>query len=399
MHPVLIEISASLTTLLVITAVFFVGGLISARFKPAAGDASYLASMLGFNVRWGEVDKSWGESFGRAALQAAVAAGVAFALGKVIPTLSPGFDGIPLHFYGVMMASAFVVGIYVSQKQADHERLPPVTMRDAGGRVVRGKDGKPIVISSRELVGDLAFYLLLSGLAGSRILYIITRWGDEYSRNPAKIFKIWEGGLVWYGGLIGATLVAVWFVRKHKISFLPYGDIFVPGVALGHGIGRLGCFAAGCCFGNPATEGSFLGVQFPAGSQAFQAHVGEGLISSSALASAPVYPTQIMEAGAEGLIFFALLWIRSRKRFHGQVLISYFGLYAVWRFVNEMFRGDDIRSFWFKWPADAHTPMLMSTSQGIAILMAIAALVLLVVLLKKRGGVGAEARADQANAA
>lgn len=399
MHPVLIEISASLTTLGFITAIFFAGGLVSARFKPAASDASYLANMLGFNVRWGEVDKSWGESVGRAALQAAVAAGVAFAFAKVVPSLSPGFTGIPLHFYGVMMASAFIVGIYVSQKQADHERLPPVTVRDSSGRVVKGADGKPVVITSRELVGDLAFYLLLSGLAGSRVLYIITRWGDEYSRNPAKIFKIWEGGLVWYGGLIGATLVAVWFVRKHKISFLPYGDIFVPGVALGHGIGRLGCFAAGCCFGNPAADGSFLGVQFPAGSPAFSAHMGEGLISAGSLASAPVYPTQIMEAGAEGLIFFALLWIRARKRFHGQVLISYFGLYAAWRFINEMFRGDDIRSFWFKWPADAKHPMMMSTSQGIAVLMAIAALVLLAFLLKKRGNVTASAAADQANAA
>lgn len=399
MHPVLFEISASLTTLLVIVGVFFVGGVISSRFKPAAGDASYLASMLGMNVRWGEVARPWGESLVRALVQAAVAGGVAFALGKIAPSLSPGFDGIPLHFYGMMMASAFIVGIYVSQKQADHERLPSVTLVDAKGKALKDEKGKPVVLTSRQLVGDLSFYLLLAGLAGSRILYIITRWEDEYSRNPAKIFKVWEGGLVWYGGLIAATLVAVWFVKKHSISFLPYGDILVPGVALGHGIGRLGCFAAGCCFGNPAMEGFPLSVQFPAGSPAHASHIGEGLISSGALASAPVYPTQVMEAGAEGLIFFALLWIRARKRFHGQVLISYFGLYAVWRFINEMFRGDDIRSFWFKWPEGAHKPMLMSTSQGIAIIMAVAALVILAVLLKKRGRVQADSSAAQANAA
>lgn len=396
MHPVLFEIALSPVTLAVIGLVFFVGGLIAFRFKSAAGDASYLASALGMHVRWGEVERPWGEAAGRAALNAAVAVGVAFALGKVAPSLSPGFEGIPLHVYGVMMATAFIVGIYISQRQAVHERLPPVVLTDARGKPLRDAKGQPQMLSSKELVGDLAFYLLLAGLAGSRVLYIITRWGDEYSRNPGKIFRIWEGGLVWYGGLIAATLVAVWFVRKHKISFLPYGDILVPGVALGHGIGRLGCFAAGCCFGNAAPEGTALAVQFPPGSPAFSAHLGDGLIHAGAAASAPVYPTQIMEAGAEGLIFFALLWIRARKRFHGQVLISYFGLYAVWRFINEMFRGDDIRSFWFKWPEGAAKPMMMSTSQGIAILMAFAALVILVVLMRKRGKVQPTADASSA---
>lgn len=387
MHPVLFEITASWTTLFVVVGVFFAGGLVSARFKPAAGEASYLASMLGMNVRWGEVNKPWGEAIGRAAVQAGVAGAVAFAIGKVAPSVSPGADGIPLHLYGVMMACAFMVGIFISQKQAEHERLPAVKLVDTVGRPVKDSGGKPVVVTSKELVGDLAFYLLIAGLAGSRVLYIITRWGDEYARNPGKVFRIWEGGLVWYGGLIAATLVAVWFVRKHRISFLPYGDILVPGVALGHGIGRLGCFAAGCCFGNPAADGFPLSVEFPVGSPAFASHVHEGLISAGALASAPVYPTQIMEAGAETLIFFALLWIRARKRFHGQVLISYFALYAVWRFINEMFRGDDIRSFWFRWPADAAKPMLMSTSQGIAILMALAAGVLLLFLARKRGKV------------
>lgn len=393
MHPILFTIPLHWATLVVFVALFFAGGLISARFKPADRDSSYLAAFLGLAVKWGEVDKPWNEAIKKGLSQAAIAAVLGIAIAKAAPGLAPGSNGIPLHIYGVMMAIAFIVGIAVSTKQATHEGLPPVPVRAADGSLIKDKQGKLVTITSAELVNDLTFYLLVAGLVGSRILYIITRWDAEYSKNPAKIFRVWEGGLVWYGGLIAATLVAVWFVRKHRIAFLPYGDVLVPMVSLGHGIGRLGCFAAGCCFGNPAAPGFPLTVQFPENSPAWQDHLHDHLIGPGSLWSAPVYPTQIMEAAAETLIFFALLWIRSRKRFHGQVLLSYFGMYAVWRFINEMFRGDDIRSFFFRWPSQEH-PMLLTTSQGVSIGMAVTAVVLLVVLLRKRGQAHAHAAAE-----
>jgi phosphatidylglycerol:prolipoprotein diacylglycerol transferase len=232
-------------------------------------------------------------------------------------------------------------------------------------------------------MSDLAFYLLIAGLAGSRIVYIMTRWDTDYARDPKQVLMFWNGGLVWYGGLIGATLVTLWFIRKQGIAFLPYGDAIVCGVSLAHAVGRLGCFAAGCCFGNVAAKGFPLAVQFPPESPAAEAHLEDHLITSLHQASLPVYPTQIMEALGEVFIFFILLRVRSRKRFHGQVLMTYFFLYAILRTGLEMFRGDKIRSFFFTWPNEK-APMLLSTSQGISIGMAVVALSLTIFLIRQK---------------
>lgn len=397
MHPVLFTIPFSWVTLALLMTVFGVGGLLRGRFKPAERDSSYLWHLLGLNIRWGDVANPWSKALVTGLVQGGVAAAVGYGIFLVTRSVSPGLEGLPLHIYGVMMATAFIVGISLLAHQARREQLPPVLLRDAKDRPLRGRDGKPQSVSSADLVTDLAFYLLFAGLVGSRVLYIITRWEAEYAANPIRVFKITEGGLVWYGGFIGALLVAFWFIRRHKVSFLPYADILIPSVALGHGIGRLGCFAAGCCYGNVAHEGFPLTVQFPAGSPAFHDHSSAGLLGFGAEHSLPVYPTQLFEAGGETLIFFALLFIRSRKRFHGQVLLSYLFLYPLLRTVIEMFRGDAIRGFLFRWPTE-EAPMLLSTSQAVSIGVALTGIALTIAILRQKSRAAASA-ADSDTAA
>jgi phosphatidylglycerol:prolipoprotein diacylglycerol transferase len=384
MHPILLNIPLTWPTLLAFAAIFGIGGTVRARFKPADRDVSYLASFLGMAVKWGEVQAPWGKAIGTGAMQAVMAAAAGIVVRLVAKQIAPGFEAIPLHVYGVMMATAFIVGIWLATRQAKHELLPSVVMLAPNGKAMVDAKGNKLTISASDLVSDLAFYLLLAGLAGSRILYIITRWEDEYSHHPMKIFQVWEGGLVWYGGLIAATLVAFWFVRKHKVSFWPYADILVPGVALGHAIGRIGCFSAGCCFGNVAAPGFPLTMQFPAGSPALAEHINNHLLDATAQWSLPVYPTQLLEASGETLIFLALLFIRSKKRFHGQTLLTYFILYPILRFVIEMFRGDSIRAFLLHWPEKGHE-MLLSTSQAASIVVAIAGIVLTIGIIRGRG--------------
>jgi phosphatidylglycerol:prolipoprotein diacylglycerol transferase len=400
MYPVLFQIPLGLLTFVVVGLLFFAGGVVRARFAPAEHDASYLASFLGLNVQWSKVVAPWSKALAGGVQPALVAVGLAVAarygLGSL---LKPGVDGtpsIPLHGYGVMMAIAFLVGIGLATRQAAREGLPPVPVRGADGRQLVGPDGRKAFIAAPELVSDLAFWILVAGLVGSRILYIFTRWQAEYARNPMKVLYVWEGGLVWYGGLIGATAAAFYFIRKHGIPFLPYGDVLIPSVALGHALGRIGCFAAGCCFGNVATEHFPFGVSFPPGSPAYAEHLAEHLLGAGALGSLPVYPTQLLESLGEVLIFGALLLVRSRKRFHGQVVLTYFTLYPLLRFVIEMFRGDKIRAFFFHWP-EVGKEMLLSTSQGISIAIALAGFALTLAILRQKNRAAATGAAPAAS--
>lgn len=382
MHPILFEIPLGWLTIAVLAVLLGLGAVIRSRFAPSSGESSYLMSTLGLSVDWSKVAAPWSKALGAGAVQAVVVGAIASAALWFARQKNPELDSLPLHTYGVMMATAFIVAIALATRQARFENLPSAPLRDKKGRQLVDKSGKKLTISPQEMVADLAFYALLAGLGGSRVLYIFTRWSEEYSRDPMKVFRIWEGGLVWYGGLIGATLTIVWFVRSRKVRFLPYGDLLVPGVALAHGIGRLGCFAAGCCFGNVAAPWFPFPVSFPQNSPAFHEHLGQGLVEFGAASSLPVYPTQLIEAGGEVIIFLILLFVRKRKKFQGQVLLTYFYLYPLLRSVIEMFRGDNIRGFFFRWPSE-EAPLLLSTSQGVSLLVAIAGISLTIVLSRQ----------------
>ncbi len=240
----------------------------------------------------------------------------------------PIFGGIRIYTYGVLVALAFVSAIGWTTREA---RLAHI---------------------KKDFVLDLAFYIVLAALAGARVLYILVDW-ERYVAHPAEILKVWEGGLVFYGGLLGSIAVSFYYIRKHGYRFFQIADVFMPAVALGHAIGRLGCFAAGCCYGREA--GDFpLAVVFPLN------HF------SLAPAGIPLLPSQLFESATALVIFGILIFIRRHKKFEGQIFISYLILYGIARSLLELTRGDSIRGY--------IVPGILTTSQGISGLLILAAI-------------------------
>ena len=247
-------------------------------------------------------------------------------------------DGVrvPLHTYGVMLALAFVTAIWLAQKEAARQGQDP------------------------QLVGDLSFWILVSSLVGARVYFILVNWGDYFGANAMvatrigripRLFAIWEGGMVFYGGFIAAALAAAVFLRVKKVAFLPFSDTLIPSVAYGQFLGRIGCFAAGCCWGRSCEPALPWAARFPPESMAFQsmaARPGPGrFIAPDHLHTLPIHPVQLYESLGELLLFAVLaLWLRPRKRFHGQVMAAWLMLYAVLRTVTETFRGDVERGVW-----------------------------------------------------
>lgn len=295
--------------------------------------------------------------------------------------------GAPLHTYGLMIATAFVVATWLGARES--VRAFPETIKVDGKQVPAG----PVM---RDHFLDLSFFILVSAIVGSRVLFVITKL-DEYKKDWTQVFSI-SGGLVFYGGFIGAALTSYLYCKHYKINFLRIADVAIPTLAIGHAIGRLGCLAAGCCWGGIAKAGSAIAIRFPSaqnlpfggwGTDAL-AYADQakdkrwfdalGHLHDHSVAGAhqiaevarstgwtvPVYPTQLMESMGELTLFVALLFVRKYKKFNGQVLATWLMSYAVLRFVIEFFRGDDIRNFLFKYPDEIH-PAILSTSQTIAL--------------------------------
>lgn len=130
------------------------------------------------------------------------------------------FADITIHTYGVMLALGFLLAILVAMRQARRTGLNP------------------------DLVLDLAFYILIAGLVGSRLFYVAGNW-EDFRNNPAEIVMFWRGGLVFYGGLIFAFLAGAWYVKKNRLDFSRVADLIAPSIAIGQTMGRLGCFSAG----------------------------------------------------------------------------------------------------------------------------------------------------------
>jgi phosphatidylglycerol:prolipoprotein diacylglycerol transferase len=209
---------------------------------------------------------------------------------------------------------------------------------------------------------------------GARLVFVATNVPDYVrlcrdEHDCLRALRVWEGGLVFYGGFFGALAVAVYYTRRFAMNFWRTADILAPSVALGHFFGRLGCFAAGCCWGKEATGRALAwAVRFPSESLAFQDYVARGALPSSAEVTPPLHPVQLYEALGELTLFFALSLLGRRKRWDGQVLVAYLFGYAVLRFVVELFRGDAARKFVIGW---------LSTSQFLALVAAAFAAALL----------------------
>jgi len=181
-----------------------------------------------------------------------------------------------------------------------------------------------------EKAWNLGILVVLCGILGAKILYIINDW-SYYTAHPADIFSVntLQAGGVFSGGLVAALLAAAWYIRKHHLPALATCDAFAPGLAIGHAIGRIGCFSAGCCWGKPTT--AWWGVTFtnPIANELVGTPLGHAL-----------EPTQLFEAAVELANFFFLTWLLTRKRFDGQVFAAYLILYGVARYLLEFLRDD-----------------------------------------------------------
>jgi phosphatidylglycerol:prolipoprotein diacylglycerol transferase len=211
---------------------------------------------------------------------------------------------------------------------------------------------------------DFSLYVLAAAILGAKLLLVIVEW-RHYMRSPGDFIEVLRSGGVFYGGLIAATTVGIWYMRKHRLPAWKIADMGAPSIALGEAIGRWGCFAAGCCYGKP-TEGPF-GVTFR---DPF-AHEAVGTPLNVAL-----HPTQIYLSLNAFLIFLILQWAYRRRTFDGEVFWLYVLLYAITRGILETFRGDSVRGFLI--------PGVLSTSQFIGLLAVAAAVGMLIYLSRRR---------------
>jgi phosphatidylglycerol:prolipoprotein diacylglycerol transferase len=257
----------------------------------------------------------------------------------VLFTLPLGRHEIAISTYGLLVTIGLAIGIWVGEREGRRRGLE----------------------SSRVL--DLAFWAIVAGLLGSRLAYGAVNargfWRacadgpGPWWHDCTGLFRLWEGGLVFYGGLVAAAAAAYLFARRQGWSFGTVGDLAAPALAIGHTFGRLGCFAAGCCFGKETSWR--VGVPFPHGSVAFDVLGRAGAIPPGASETPPLHPTQLYEAAGEAVIFTILCVASPRlRRRPGAVLALYLGLYAALRFVVEIFRGDAIRGM----VVQLHTPGL-----------------------------------------
>jgi phosphatidylglycerol:prolipoprotein diacylglycerol transferase len=173
---------------------------------------------------------------------------------------------------------------------------------------------------------DLGALCIGSGIIGARILYVLLNL-DFFRENPLAVFKIWEGGLVFYGGFIAAAVAAVLWTRRAKLSLTDVADICAPAVAIGQGIGRIGCLMAGCCYGKPAVCSWAVTYRHP---------------EALAPLGIALHPTQAYEAlGDLALGLGLILWFLRFKPLKGTVFWAYLLGYGILRYSVETFRGDD----------------------------------------------------------
>lgn len=190
-----------------------------------------------------------------------------------------------------------------------------------------------------DALGTLVSWLMIAAIVGARVAYVWEHWETEFAQSPMQIFRVDQGGLMFYGGFIGASLSVFLFAKLTHQKILAVTDLILTVLPLGHAIGRIGCFFHGCCFGRLTK--SAIGVCFPKYSPAWYEQMQAGLISEDALKSLPVIPSQLIESTANFILFLILFSLFAKKEKQtgfqtGCYLISY----ACIRFGGEYLRGD-----------------------------------------------------------
>ncbi len=242
-----------------------------------------------------------------------------------------------LYTYGLFVALGFLAAMWISKLNA-----------------------KPHDISA-ETITDIFFVILVSALMGARLLYVLINF-NSYKDNLLGIFQIWNGGLVFFGGFIGAVAACIVYLNKKNLDIWQTADIISPGIALGHAIGRIGCLFAGCCYGKTCELP--IAIKFT---------------NENSLAPLDVFlhPTQVYSMVSNLILFSILLWLQKHKKFNGMVFLIYIMLYSLFRSIIEFFRGDFRGDFIFDF---------VSMSQGIGFMISLIAFILLIKLSKSSHG-------------
>ncbi len=252
---------------------------------------------------------------------------------------------VVLPAYGAALGVAFVLGILLLKRRAPDYGIEPETAVDMG------------------------IWLILSGLLGAKVLLLVVEGPGYYLTSFRGLLELFRAGGVFYGGLLGALVAAVFFVRVKKVPFLSFADAAAPGVALGQAIGRIGCLAAGCCWGGRCDKPWAITFTDPKAGE----NVGVPL-------GVPLHPTQIYEAVGLFVLVGLILWF-GKGRAAGRTFSLYLIGAAVLRFTVELFRDD---------PRGTILGSGLSTSQGIAIGLFVLGLVILA-LGRRRAEAPAEA--------
>src|SRR5215831_618456 len=257
---------------------------------------------------------------------------------------------VTMYTYGVLLAAAYLGGLQLAMIRAKR----------------RGLDQTRVL--------DLGIYIIISALIGAKLLLVVTDYRSFFD-NPRALLDLIRSGGVFYGGLIVAVTVALLYIRRVGLPLWTTCDVFAPGIALGHVVGRLGCFFAGCCFGKPTNVPWAITFTDPFAA----ANVGTPL-------NVPLHPTQLYEAGAELLILIFLLVTENKgRKFAGRTFWLYMLLYAISRYIIEFYRGDE-----------RGTVGPFSTSQFISLLLAPLAVLMLIYLGRLSGPAHEGARRQRA---
>jgi phosphatidylglycerol:prolipoprotein diacylglycerol transferase len=221
------------------------------------------------------------------------------------PNIDPVFlhlGPLQLRWYGLMYMISFILGYFVLKRYAKNRKL---------------------AISTDDLY-DLLFFLIVGVMVGGRLGYVLFYDLGNYLHDPVAIFKIWQGGMSFHGGLIGVTVATMYITRKKGWNFWEISDLVCAGVPIGLGLGRLGNFINGELFGR--TTKVPWGMVFPEGG------------------SLPRHPSQLYEAFLEGLVLFLIMrWLYRKNLYPGTVLWGLIGFYGLFRFLVEFVREPDVQ--------------------------------------------------------
>lgn len=209
---------------------------------------------------------------------------------------------LSFHWYGVLVALGFLAGLWTAGRRAPHAGVPG------------------------EKIADLGPWLIVGAILGARTFYVVSYWREQFAGGPLwEIFMIHHGGLVFYGGLVGAALACVLYARWKQLPLWRVADILAPSIALGYVFGRVGCLMNGCCYGRACSLP--WAIRFPEG-------------NALNAPTTPVHPTQVYDSLLNLVLYLSLAWLFRRRKFDGQVFAFYLMGYAVLRSFVELFRGD-----------------------------------------------------------